>query len=138
MYEGAGEVNFIDSQVQADTGVIKARASFANGRNEIMPGQYVRIYMDGDVLTDAILIPQSAVMVTQKGTFVMVVGEGNVVSPRAVKVSDSIGDSYLVDEGLKDGERIVSTGLLKARPGSKVSELPAAKAGEALPAGKEG
>mgnify|MGYP004631575815 FL=1 len=138
MYEGAGEVNFIDSQVQADTGVIKARASFANGRNEIMPGQYVRIYMDGDVLTDAMLIPQSAVMVTQKGTFVMVVGEGNVVSQRAVKVSDSIGDSYLVDEGLKDGERIVSTGLLKARPGSKVSELPAAKAGEARPAGKEG
>ena len=139
MYEGSGEVNFIDSQVQPDTGVIKARASFANGKNEIMPGQYVRIYMDGDVLTDAILIPQSAVMVTQKGTFVMVVGEGNIVSPRAVTVSDSIGDSYLVDEGLKDGERIVSTGLLKARPGSKVSELPSGKpAGEERPAGEEG
>lgn len=139
MYEGSGEVNFIDSQVQPDTGVIKARASFANGKNEIMPGQYVRIYMDGDVLTDAILIPQSAVMVTQKGTFVMVVGEGNIVSPRAVTVSDSIGDSYLVDEGLKDGERIVSSGLLKARPGSKVSELPSGKpAGEERPAGEEG
>lgn len=137
MYEGTGEVNFIDSQVQADTGVIKARASFANSKNEIMPGQYVRIYMDGDVLTDAILIPQTAVMVTQKGTFVMVVDSNNVVSPRAVKVSDSIGDSYLVDEGLKDGERIVSTGLLKARPGSKVSELPA-RSGEKQPAQKEG
>lgn len=137
MYEGSGEVNFIDSQVQADTGVIKARASFANSKNEIMPGQYVRIYMDGDVLTNAILIPQTAVMVTQKGTFVMVVDSNNVVSPRAVKVSDSIGDSYLVDEGLKDGERIVSTGLLKARPGSKVSELPA-RAGEKQPAQKEG
>lgn len=137
MYEGTGEVNFIDSQVQADTGVIKARASFANSRNEIMPGQYVRIYMDGDVLTDAILIPQTAVMITQKGTFVMVVDSNNVVSPRAVKVSDSIGDNYLVDEGLKDGERIVSTGLLKARPGSKVSELPA-RSGEKQPAQKEG
>lgn len=137
MYEGTGEVNFIDSQVQADTGVIKARASFANSKNEIMPGQYVRIYMDGDVLTDAVLIPQSAVMITQKGTFVMVVDSNNVVSPRAVKVSDSIGDNYLVDEGLKDGERIVSTGLLKARPGSKVSELPA-RSGEKQPAQKEG
>ena len=137
MYEGTGEVNFIDSQVQADTGVIKARASFANSKNEIMPGQYVRIYMDGDVLTDAILIPQTAVMVTQKGTFVMVVDSNNMVSSRAVKVSDSIGDSYLVDEGLKDGERIVSTGLLKARPGSKVSELPAGS-GEKQPAQKEG
>lgn len=138
MYDGTGEVNFIDSQVQADTGVIKARASFANSKNEIMPGQYVRIYMDGDVLTDAILIPQSAVMITQKGTFVMVVDSRNIVSPRAVKISDSIGDSYLVDEGLKDGERIVSTGLLKARPGSKVSELPSAKSGETQSAQKEG
>ena len=138
MYEGTGEVNFIDSQVQAETGVIKARASFANSKNEIMPGQYVRIYMDGDVLTDAILIPQSAVMITQKGTFVMVVDSKNIVSPRAVKVSDSIGNSYLVDEGLKDGERIVSTGLLKARPGSRVSELPSAQSGEKQPAQKEG
>lgn len=138
MYDGTGEVNFIDSQVQADTGVIKARASFANSKNEIMPGQYVRIYMDGDVLTDAILIPQSAVMITQKGTFVMVVDSKNIVSPRAVKISDSIGESYLVDEGLKDGERIVSTGLLKARPGSKVSELPSAKSGETQSAQKEG
>ena len=137
MYEGTGEVNFIDSQVQADTGVIKARASFANSKNEIMPGQYVRIYMDGDVLTDAILIPQSAVMITQKGTFVMVVDSNNVVSPRAVKISDSVGDRYLVDEGLKDGERIVSTGLIKARPGSRVSELPSGS-GEKQPAQKEG
>lgn len=135
MYEGSGEVNFIDSQVQADTGVIKARASFANSRNEIMPGQYVRIYMDGDVLTNAILIPQTAVMITQKGSFVMVVDSKNVVAPRAVKVSDSIGDMYLVDEGLKDGERIVTTGLIKARPGAKVSELPS-RSGDEKPAQK--
>lgn len=123
MFDGEGEVNFIDSQVQPDTGVIKARASFKNAENKIMPGQYVRIFMDGDVLTNAILIPQTAVMLTQKGSMVMVLDADNVVSQREVKISDSIGNNYLVDSGLKDGERIVSTGIIKARPGSKVSDM---------------
>lgn len=121
MYPGEGSVDFIDSQVQPGTGVIKARASFANGDNRIMPGQYVRIYMEGDVLADAILIPQSAVLITQKGAFVMVLDSENVVSQREIRIDESIGTTYLVGSGLQDGDRIVSTGLLKARPGAKVA-----------------
>lgn len=120
MYDKIGVIDFIDSQVQPTTGVISARAIFPNADNTIMPGQYVRVYMDGDILVNAVLIPQSAVSVTEEGTFVMVVGEGDIVHRIPVKVGTAIGDKYLVDEGLKGGERIIMDGILKAREGAPV------------------
>ncbi|MBO4334949.1 MAG: efflux RND transporter periplasmic adaptor subunit [Desulfovibrio sp.] len=124
MYQGKGEVSFIDSQVQATTGVIKARAVFDNSNGAIMPGQYVRLYMDGDILKQAILIPQKCVTITQKGAVVMGVDKENTVYALPVVISESIGQYYLVDSGLKGGERLISEGLIKARPGSKVTITP--------------
>lgn len=135
-----GEVTFIDSKVQPGTGVIQARAVFANKDGAIMPGQYVRIHMQGDVLTNAILVPQKCVIQTQKGTSVMFVDKDDVVSVGEVEVGATIGDRYLIDKGLEPGQRIISEGIVKARPGSKVSIVPAeekltppggAKSGEA-------
>lgn len=120
-----GEVTFIDSKVQPGTGVIQARAVFANKEGGIMPGQYVRIHMQGDVLTNAILVPQKCVIQTQKGTSVMLVDKDDIVSVGEVEVGATIGDRYLIDKGLEPGQRIISEGLVKARPGSKVSILPA-------------
>ena len=133
MYKGEGEVTFIDSQVQPGTGVIKARAVFANGDRSIMPGQYVRLFMEGDILPDAVLVPQKCVMLTQKGAMVMGVDKDNKVFPIPVTLGTSIGDRYLVESGLKGGERIISEGLVKARPGTVVRE---AAAQQAAPAGK--
>ncbi|MCR5814772.1 MAG: efflux RND transporter periplasmic adaptor subunit [Desulfovibrio sp.] len=124
MYQGKGEISFIDSQVQATTGVIKARAVFDNDKGAIMPGQYVRLYMDGDILNKAILIPQKCVTITQKGAVVLGVDKENTVYTLPVVISESIGQYYLVDAGLKGGERIISEGLIKARPGSKVTITP--------------
>ncbi|MBQ9537109.1 MAG: efflux RND transporter periplasmic adaptor subunit [Desulfovibrionaceae bacterium] len=124
MYNEAGEVTFIDSQVQADTGVIKARAVFDNSKGAIMPGQYVRLYMEGDILKQAILIPQKCVTITQKGAMVMAVDKDNVVKIMPVKISESIGKNYLVDSGLNGGERLITEGLIKARPGQKVTITP--------------
>ena len=124
MYAGEGKVTFIDSKVQPTTGVIKARAVFPNSDGAIMPGQYVRIYLEGDTLKDAILIPRKALVLTQQGSLVMGVDKENTVYPIPVVVSESIGDNYLVDSGLKGGERIVIEGIVKARPGSKVSIVP--------------
>ena len=123
MYQGEGQVDFIDSRVQPETGVVQARASFANSDGQIMPGQYVRIFMDGDVLVNAVLIPQKAVLITQKGSFVMTLDKDNVVGTQKVTVSETIGDMYLVDSGLKGGERIICEGMVKARSGAKVSVM---------------
>lgn len=136
MYPVAGEVTFIDTQVESSTGVIKARAEFPNVSDTVMPGQYVRLLMDGDVLVNAILIPQKCVLLTQQGTLVMVVDDKNVVSVRPVKLGPSIGTSYLVEAGLQSGERIIEEGLVKARPGQPVSTAPAAAPQTAPAAGK--
>ena len=120
LYKGEGEVTFIDSQVQPSTGVIKARAVFANADGHIMPGQYVRLYMEGDVLKNAVLIPQKCVVLTQKGSLVMGLDKDNKVYAIPVTLSVAVGDRYLVDSGLKGGERIISEGLVKARPGTQV------------------
>ena len=120
VHQGEGEVTFIDSQVQPGTGVIKARAVFANADRSIMPGQYVRLYVEGDVLTHAVLIPQKCVLLTQKGSMVMGVDKDDPVYPIPVTVGVAVGDKYLVLEGLKGGERIISEGIIKARPGAKV------------------
>lgn len=122
-----GEVTFIDSKVQPGTGVIQARAVFANRNGEIMPGQYVRIHMEGDVLKNAILVPQKCVIHTQKGSSVMLVDKDNVVSVGQVEVGATIGDRYLIDKGLEPGQRIISEGIVKARPGAKVSIVSAAE-----------
>ena len=116
-----GVINFIDSRVQPTTGVIKARATFDNSTGSIMPGQYVRIFMEGDILVDAVLIPQKSLLITQKGSFVLAVGENNIVKSVPVTVSETIGDMYLVDSGLKGGEVTISEGLIKARPGQPVT-----------------
>lgn len=124
MYPGEGKVTFIDSKVQPDTGVIQARAVFDNSKGEIMPGQYVRIYMEGDILKDAVLIPQKCVSTTQKGSSVMALNAEDVVSEVPISIIATVGDRYLIGEGLKGGERIVSEGIIKARPGSKVRVVP--------------
>ncbi len=124
MYDGDGEITFIDSQVQPTTGVIQARAVFANKNGAIMPGQYVRIYMKGDILKDAILIPQKCVVHTQKGSSVMMLDKDDVVSIVPVTIDATVGDRYLIQSGLAGGERIISEGIVKARPGSKVRVMP--------------
>ncbi|MFG6374898.1 MAG: efflux RND transporter periplasmic adaptor subunit [Desulfovibrio sp.] len=124
MYPGEGKVTFIDSKVQPTTGVIQARAVFRNSDESIMPGQYVRIFMEGDILKDAILIPQKCVSTTQKGSSVMALNAEDVVSEVPIEIIATVGDRYLVGNGLKAGDRIISEGLVKARPGAKVRVMP--------------
>lgn len=121
MYDGDGDIQFIDSQVQPTTGVIQARAVFANTGGSIMPGQYVRIFMTGDILKNAILIPQKCLVHTQQGYIVMALDKDDVVSIKPVEVDVTIGDMYLVKKGLTGGERIISEGIVKARPGDRKS-----------------
>lgn len=120
MYDKMGYIDFIDSQVQSTTGVISARAIFPNEDNTIMPGQYVRVYMDGDVLINAVLIPQTSVTITEDGTYVMVVGEKDIVRRVKVSLGPAIDKDYLVYDGLKGGERIIIDGMLKASDGAPV------------------
>lgn len=146
MYDGTGDIQFIDSKVQPDTGVIQARAVFANSGRTIMPGQYVRIFVQGDILKNAILIPQKCVTHTRQGSSVMTVDKDDVVAIVPVEIAATVGDRYLITSGLSGGERIISEGIVKARPGAKVSimapketlNMPAAPDKDEKASGKQG
>lgn len=134
MYATQGEVTFIDTQVDQTTGVVKARAEFPNEHGVVLPGQYVRIYLLGAILHNAILIPQKCVLLTQKGSLVMVVDAQNVVQVRPVQISIMVGNMYLVEKGLAAGDRVILEGLVKARPGLPV-RVEDAKPAQATQAG---
>ncbi len=121
MYPEEGKVTFVDSQVDQSTGVVKARAEFANADDAVFPGQYVRVFLSGAMLKNVILVPQRAVLNTQMGSVVMVVNDKNIVEMRPVKVNINVEQMYLIDDGLKEGDRIILDGLVKARPGAPVT-----------------
>lgn len=121
MYPRVGFINFEDKRVDPETGSIRMRGQFPNPDDLILPGQYVRVFVEGAVMADALLVPQSAVLFTQQGPIVYALDENNVAQARPVVLGQTIEDSYIVAEGLENGERIVSQGVIKVRPGVPVS-----------------
>lgn len=124
-YAHAGRVTFLDTRVDINTSVIKARAVFPNPKRVVLPGQFVRVSVGGIELKDALLIPQSAMLQTQKGAIVMVLNDKNEPEVRPIKIGDglqdySIGNAFVVEEGLSPGERVISEGINKIRPGQSV------------------
>lgn len=120
VYPVAGRITFIDKAVNPGTSVVEARAEFENKDLFVLPGQFVRVTISGATLVDAVLVPQKAVLQTQKGTMVIVVGENDTAEIRPVVLSDNLGNDYLLESGLKPGERIVVEGTNKAVPGKPV------------------
>ncbi len=133
VYPEKGKIIFFDSTEDVKTASLAVKAEFANPKNQrmLMPGQFVRVRLIGAMYKDAVLIPASAVLSTPTGDLVYVVAEDGTVS--AQPVTTSLQDNmFIVSEGLKGGETVISAGLIKIRPGMKVTpqieafELPAA------------
>ncbi len=131
-YAKPGRINFTDTTVDPATGVVKIRAEFPNTEADVLPGQYVRVRLSGMRLVAALAVPQGAVLQTQMGTLVWVLDQNNVVQPRPVTLGEQIGNTYLVEKGLEDGERIIVEGVIKVRPGVTVNVKPE---GDAAPQG---
>ena len=119
-YPQEGHVTFIDKAVSPDTSVVAARAEFTNPDLFVLPGQFVRVTIYGPKLLNVILVPQKAVIQTQKGSMVVVVDKENVAQMRPVVLSDSLGEVFLLEKGLEPGDRIVIEGANKVIPGQPV------------------
>ncbi len=120
VYGPKGQVDFLDRAVSPTTGTITARAVFPNTRSVLKPGMYVKVRLVDKSETDAILVPQKAVQETLGRYALAVVGAGDVVELRPVKLGARQGPNWLVKSGVNPGERIVVEGLLKARQGAVV------------------
>lgn len=132
VYEAEGKLAFAEVTVDEGTGSVTLRAVFPNKKGELLPGMYVRARMAEGVREDAILVPHAALTRDPRGNAtVMLVNAENTVEPRVVKAEQSVGDKWVVTEGLAAGDRVIVEGLQKARPGSPVQPQ---EAGASTPA----
>ena len=128
MYNQNGTINFINPTIDESTGTIKLRAVFPNEEGKIRPGQFLRLVMEGLTRIDALTVPQEAVMQEANGSYVYRVGENNVLESVSVKTGlTTPNGEWIIDEGLKAGDKVVVAGLLKLRPGMNVNPVVAEK-----------
>jgi RND family efflux transporter MFP subunit len=119
-----GRFSFADRQVDPNTGAIEMTALFPNPGNVLRPGQYAKVRAVVGENRGALLVPQPAVTELQGGYEVSVVGQDNRVATRQVQVGDRVGTMWVIDEGLKPGERVVVEGQINLRPGTLVQPKP--------------
>lgn len=111
-YQHEGRIKVLDNHVKEDTGTITLRAEFPNPDKTLMPGMFVRAFIEEGIRQGGILIPQQALCRDMKGTpYVWVIGKDNKAQWRSIRTERCIGSFWLVDHGLSVGDRIVVEGL---------------------------
>jgi membrane fusion protein (multidrug efflux system) len=123
-YPQAGKLLFSDVSVDESTGSVSMRAEFPNPNRVLLPGMYVRTRLEQGVSDAAITVPQQAIVRSNEGSSVLVVGADNKVVSQPVTANANDGQNWVVSSGLKGGERIVVEGFQKAKPGATVNPQP--------------
>lgn len=124
-FEHAGRMDFVDNVIDRATGTIRGRAVFSNPTGVLTPGMFARIRVPGSSAYKALLVPEVAIGSEQTRKFVSVVDADNVVQQKYVKLGEAVGDLRVIREGLTPDDRLVTKGLVKARPGQKVKPIEA-------------
>jgi membrane fusion protein (multidrug efflux system) len=128
-YAHEGQLQFADVTVDPTTGEILLRAIVPNPDHLLMPGMYVRALISEGVMPKGLLAPQQGIARDPKGNATaMVVDAQNKVQARDVKVTRTIGDKWLVSDGLAAGDRLIVEGLQKVHPGVEVQPVEAVAA----------
>jgi RND family efflux transporter MFP subunit len=116
-----GHIDFIDNAVDTESGTIRARAEFANADGKLTPGMFARIKLASAAAVDTLLVPDAAIATEQVRKFVYVVDANNVVTPKYVTLGPLIDGMRVIEKGLDRDDTIVTVGLMRVRPGSKVT-----------------
>ncbi len=123
-YAEHGKLEFAEVSVDQSTGAVLLRALFPNPRRELLPGMFVRAQLTQAVKRDALLVPQRGITRNQQGdAVVLLVGGDNVVAERVVTAARTIGNDWLISDGLKAGDRVVLDGVQKVRSGAQVQPV---------------
>ena len=120
-YRFEGWVDFIDNRVDAATGTIQMRGVFPNSDHNLLAGLFARIRLPVAQLEAALLVPDRAVGHDQQGAYVLAVGDKNVVERRSVATGTRVGALRVIESGITLQDRVIVSGLLRARPGLPVS-----------------
>ena len=124
IYLRKGRFDFADRQVDVRTGAIRLVGLFPNPDNTLRPGQYGRVRSATEVQKGALLVPQQAVFDLQGTRQLAVVGDDNKVGIRAVTLGETVGNDWIISNGVKPGERVIVDGVQKVRPGMQVDPKP--------------
>ncbi len=131
-YDGVGQLLLAESIVSETAGSVTLRAQFPNPNRVLLPGMYVRMTLEGAVAQQTLLVPQVAVTRDAKGNaLVFVIGDDGKVTQRALQATQAVGDQWIVDGGLKAGERVIVEGVQRLRAGMAVKVVSAAAAASA-------
>lgn len=130
-----GRVGFLDNAVQNGTGTVNLRATMSNPDHHFWPGQFVDVKLILNTEKNAVLIPNQATQISQRGPFVYVVKSNDTVELRPIKLGQRQGDEIVVTEGLAADERVVLAGQMLVHPGGKVRVDSNAPAGQTSNAG---
>lgn len=136
VYGETGELNFTDSIVSTETGTIRSRAIFKNDKDVILPGEFVRVRLQGAIRPNVIAIPQKAVLSSQQGKQVWVLSKEGTAEARNITLGQESGELVIVESGLKVGDKVVTDNLMKVRPGAPLKDSPADQKPAAAPAKK--
>src|SRR5215469_2529622 len=125
-YPRKGKFFAADRHVDVQTGAIRIAGLFPNPDNVLRPGQYGRVRFVSYIRPGALLVPQKAVTELQGMYQVAVVGSDDKVSVRTVQVGEQTGPMWIIEQGVKPGERVVVEGVQKVRDGMPVKIAAAA------------
>ncbi len=120
----AGRMNFVDNQLDPNSGTVRGRAVLSNGDFVFQPGMFGRLRLIGSGQYDALLVPDEAIVSDQATKLVMVVGEDGTVTPHPVALGPRIDGLRVIRSGLAANDKVIISGLTRARPGAKVAPQP--------------
>lgn len=115
----SGKIDFIDSRIDESIGSIKLRAIVPNENNRLIPGQFVRVAIEGIKIPNSAVIPQKAVTQTGQGTFIYLLKEG-VAKIVPVNIEQSVAQNFVITGMFENGDELITNNLMKIRPDSPV------------------
>jgi RND family efflux transporter MFP subunit len=121
-----GVLDFVDNKLDRSSGTMHARATVPNPDLLVSPGQFARVRLPTEAPRVALLVPDAAVATDQSNKLVMTVAEDGTVVPKQVQLGGLDGGLRVVTGGLEKSDRVVINGLMRARPGGKVTPQPGA------------
>jgi len=138
-YGQPGRLDFSGTTVDPNTGAVELRGLIPNPDDQLLPGMYVNLKVTFGTLKHAFLVPESALLRDAKGPFVMLLGKDNKIAMRRVQTNGTYQQHWIVTQGLDRGDRLIISGLAKARPGQPgvVAGKPSKSAGKSSSAGSK-
>jgi membrane fusion protein (multidrug efflux system) len=120
VFNQIGKLAFVGVNLEPGTGALQLRAEFPNPKHTLLPGQFVRVRLLGLRRNNAILVPQRSVQQGLNGPFVYLLADSNKVTARNVTATAWQGTQWVIDEGLRPGDRVIVDGAQKIVPDAAV------------------